>query len=83
MVAQGYARIFYRNSINGGYLVPLETRERLIDEIATGDEVEVDLKAGKITNLTKKKTYKATAFPAFMQQIIDAGGLMEYVKKKI
>ncbi|MFH1784157.1 MAG: 3-isopropylmalate dehydratase small subunit [bacterium] len=81
VIAETFARIFYRNSINIGLPI-LESKEASAN-IEQGDDVEVDLKAGKINNLTKKQTYDATAFPAFMQQIIDAGGLMEYVKGKI
>ena len=80
VVAQAYARIFYRNSINGGYLVPLETRERLIDEIATGDEVEVDIEAGSLTNLANGRTYPLRPLND-VGEIVRAGGIFAYAKK--
>lgn len=80
VVAEGYARIFYRNSINGGYLVPVETPHRLVDQIATGDEVEVDLSAGVIRNLTRKTQHPLSPL-GDVGAIIDAGGVFEYAKK--
>src|SRR5438046_290908 len=53
VIAEFYARIFFRNSVNGGYLVPLESVERLVDKVATGDEVEVHLNEGYVVNKTK------------------------------
>lgn len=80
VVAESYARIFYRNSINGGYLVPLETPERLIDKIATGNEVEVNLADNTLTNITNSKTYNLNAI-GDVAEIIDAGGIFAYAKK--
>jgi len=80
VVAQGYARIFYRNSINGGYLVPLETPERLVDEIATGDEVEVDIEACSLTNVTSGKTDPLKPLND-VGEIVRAGGIFAYAKK--
>src|SRR5437868_12139793 len=57
VIAEFYARIFYRNSVNGGYLVPLETQDRLCEKICTGDELNADLVAGVLTNLTTKETW--------------------------
>ena len=81
VIAETFARIFYRNAINIGLPI-LESAEASRD-IKEGDVIEVDLDNGKIKNITKDKMYTAQAFPEFMQELINAGGLMEYVKKKI
>ncbi len=78
VIANSFARIFFRNSINIGLPI-LETEST--DDIENGDELEVDTASGIIKNLTKNKTYKATVFPEFMQELIASGGLMEYAKK--
>jgi len=80
VVAQSYARIFYRNSINGAYIVPVETAERLVDNIATGDEVEIDLMAGTLKNVTSGKTFQLKPL-GDVQAIIEAGGIFEYAKR--
>ncbi|MCC8161553.1 MAG: 3-isopropylmalate dehydratase small subunit [Oscillospiraceae bacterium] len=79
VIAKDFARIFYRNSINIG--LPILECEEASEDISAGDEVEVDFDTGVITNKTKDKTYQAVAFPEFMQGIINAGGLVEYIKK--
>ncbi len=78
VIAKDFARIFFRNSINIGLPI-LECAEASAD-IDDGDEVEVNFDTGVITNITKNKTYQAVAFPEFMQGIINAGGLVEYLK---
>lgn len=78
VIAKDFARIFFRNSINIGLPI-LECPEASAD-IEENDEVEVDFDTGVITNKTKNKTYQAVAFPPFMQGIINAGGLVEYIK---
>ena len=78
VIAKSFARIFFRNSINIGLPI-LECPEASAD-IEENDEVEVDFDTGVITNKTKNKTYQAVAFPPFMQGIINAGGLVEYIK---
>lgn len=80
VIAKDFARIFYRNSINIGLPI-LECAEASAD-IDDGNEVEVDFDTGIITNKTKNKTYQAVAFPPFMQEIINAGGLIEQIKNK-
>ena len=80
VIAKSFARIFYRNSINIGFPI-LECEEAAL-KIDEGDEVQVDLASGIIKNLTKDETYKAQPFPEFMQQLIAAGGLMNYVMAK-
>ena len=80
VVAESYARIFYRNSVNGGYLVPFETPRRLIGEIATGDEVEVDPAAGKITDAATGKSYPLRPL-GDVAGIVEAGGIFAYAHK--
>jgi 3-isopropylmalate/(R)-2-methylmalate dehydratase small subunit len=79
VLAKGFARIFFRNSINIG--LPILESKDAPDNIEEGDEVEIDLEKGQIRNLTKNKMYKSQPFPKFMQEIIKAGGLLEYLKK--
>ena len=79
VIAKSFARIFYRNAINIG--LPILECAEASEDIDEGNEVEVDFDTGVITNKTKNKTYQAVAFPEFMQGIINAGGLVEYIKK--
>ena len=78
VIAPSFARIFYRNAINIG--LPILECEAASDAIAAGDEVSVDFDTGVITNLTKNETYQAEPFPAFIQEIISKGGLMNSLK---
>jgi 3-isopropylmalate dehydratase small subunit len=78
VVAKSYARIFYRNSFNMG--LPIFESPEAADGIHPGDELEVDSQTGNIQNMTTGQTYHAQPIPPFMQQLIDAGGLMNYVK---
>ena len=78
VIAKTFARIFYRNAINIG--LPILECEAASDAIAAGDEVSVDFDTGVITNLTKNETYQAEPFPAFIQEIISKGGLMNSLK---
>jgi len=80
VIAKSFARIFYRNAINIG--LPILESPEAADEIKEGDEVEVDLSSGIIHDQTTGKSYKAQPFPEFMQKIIDAGGLIPYLKSK-
>ena len=77
VIAETFARIFYRNSINIG--LPIIECPEAAAGIETGDEVEVDFDLGLITNLTKKTTFKGQVFPSFMQKIIAAEGLVNYI----
>ncbi len=81
VIAKSFARIFYRNAINIG-LVIIES-DTLPDETNTGDELEMDLEKGIIKNLTTKKEYPVTVFPPEIQELINAGGLVNYTKKKL
>jgi 3-isopropylmalate/(R)-2-methylmalate dehydratase small subunit len=83
VVAESYARIFYRNSINGGYVAPLATPQRLVERIATGDAVEVDLAAGELRHLAAGKApqvYKLNALGE-VAGIFAAGGIFAYAKQ--
>lgn len=80
VIAETFARIFYRNAINIG--LPIVECKEAAEEIAKGDVVEVDFDTGAITDKTTGKTYQGQAFPAFMQKIIDSGGLVNYINEK-
>lgn len=81
VIAKSFARIFYRNSFNMG--LPILECPEAVDAINEGDEIEVDIDAGKIVNLTTKKTFNSQPIPPFMQELINTGGLMEWVKNKV
>jgi 3-isopropylmalate/(R)-2-methylmalate dehydratase small subunit len=80
VIAETFARIFYRNAINIG--LPIIECPEAARSIADGDEVEVDFDSGVITNRTKQETYQGQAFPPFMQKIIDCEGLVNYINQK-
>ncbi len=80
VIAETFARIFYRNAINIGLPI-IECREASLG-IDDGDEVEVDFASGIIRDLTKNTEYQGQAFPPFMQKIIDAEGLVNYINSK-
>ena len=80
VIAKSFARIFYRISINIGFRF-LDCDEGA-DKIEFGDEVEVDFSTGVITNKTKNETYQSQPFPEFLQKMIDADGLVNYVNSK-
>ena len=77
VIAETFARIFYRNAINIG--LPIIECPEAARSIENGDEVEVDFDTGIITNKTKGETYQGQSFPEFMQKIISAGGLVNYI----
>ncbi|HWQ79012.1 MAG TPA: 3-isopropylmalate dehydratase small subunit [Anaerovoracaceae bacterium] len=81
VIAESFARIFFRNAINIGLpIVELKDARR---RVQTGDAVEIDLKEGKVKNLTSGEDYAVSPHPAFMQEIIESGGLIEMVKKQL
>lgn len=80
VIAETFARIFYRNAINIGLPI-IECKEASVG-IDDGDIVSVDFDSGLITNETKNETYQGQAFPEFMQKIIDAEGLVNYINTK-
>lgn len=79
VIANTFARIFYRNSINIG--LPIIECPEAVAGISAGDRVAVDFEAGIITNLTSGNTYQTRPFPPFLQRIIDAGGLLKSVRE--
>ena len=80
VIAKSFARIFYRNSFNTGLLI-LECKDT--DKISEGDKLEVSLDNGIIKNLSKNEEYKFEAMPEFMQELVKAGGLINYAKKSL
>lgn len=80
VVAEFYARIFYRNSINGGYLIPLESKQRLIDQICTGDELTIDIPNKLLTNKTTGDCWELQDLGE-VSPILEAGGIFDYAKK--
>lgn len=81
VIAKTFARIFFRNAINIG--LPIIESQEASEGIREKDIVEVDLDAGKIINHTQKKEYRIIAYPEFMQKLISAGGLMNYIYSKM
>ncbi|NLJ83856.1 MAG: 3-isopropylmalate dehydratase small subunit [Halanaerobiaceae bacterium] len=81
VIAKSFARIFYRNSINIG--LPILISPEAAENIEAGARIEVDLDTGKITELESGRTYQADPFPAYMQELIKAGGLIEKVKREV
>jgi 3-isopropylmalate/(R)-2-methylmalate dehydratase small subunit len=79
VIANSFARIFFRNAINIG--LPILESPEAVKAIKNGDTVEINLNKGIIKNLTKNEQYQAQPFPEFMQKIIKAGGLLGYIKK--
>ena len=80
VIAKSFARIFYRNAINIGF--PIMECPEAAEDIDAGDTVQVDFSTGIITNETKGKTYQSVPFPDFVNGIIEAGGLMNSLKKR-
>lgn len=80
VIAETFARIFYRNAINIG--LPIIECKEASERIEAGDEIAIDFDSGIITNNTKGETYQGQAFPEFMQKIIKAEGLMNYINTK-
>ena len=81
IVAESFARIFFRNSINVG--LPIVECPGVTEGAETGDVFRVDLDAGTVENVTKGRSWTATPLPGFMQEILDAGGLMPWVARSL
>jgi 3-isopropylmalate/(R)-2-methylmalate dehydratase small subunit len=81
VIAKSFARIFFRNSINIG--LPLLESVEAVDNSNNGDTLEIDLSTGNIKNVTNGKTFSAKPYPEFMSELINAGGLVEYTKKRL
>ena len=78
VLALSFARIFYRNSVDGAYLLPIEIDEKTYASISEKDELEIDTSKNEIKNLTKNQTYTMKPFPELISKIIEAGGLFKY-----
>lgn len=81
VIAKSFARIFYRNAFNIG--LPIFESAEVSERIKEGDEVEIDADNGIIKDLTKGEEYTAKPIPSFMQELISAGGLVEWTKKRL
>ena len=81
VIAKSFARIFFRNAINVG--LPILESPAAAEAAQTGDELEIDLETGAIRNLTRGATYQSEPFPPFLREIIDAGGLVQYVQVRV
>jgi len=80
VIAEFYARIFFRNAVNGGYLIPFECSNRLCDKICTGDELKLDVLNCKLHNLSTKEVYDLNPLGE-VAPILNAGGLFNYAKQ--
>ena len=80
VIAQSYARIFYRNSVDGGFFIPFECETRLVEDIKTGDDLKIDLTKNTLTNKTQEKTYDLKSLGEVIE-IIEAGNIFEYARK--
>jgi len=81
VIAEFYARIFFRNSVNGGYLIPFESVERLVEKIHTGDDLEVDVQNQVVINHSRARQRHALRPLGDVVPIIEAGGLFPFAKK--
>ena len=78
ILAPSFARIFYRNAVDGGYLLPIEVEKETIKNISDNDELEVDITNNVIRNITKNSTYNMKPFPELIARIVEAGGLANF-----
>lgn len=78
VLALSFARIFYRNAVDGAFLLPIEIDQDAYSDISEGDQIDIDIKSNQINNITKNKTYKMKQFSEIIGKIIEAGGLFKY-----
>ena len=78
VLALSFARIFYRNAVDGAFLLPIEIEDDAYSNISEGDEIDIDIHTNEIKNLTKNKTYKMKPFSEIIGKIIESGGLFKY-----
>ncbi len=81
VLALSFARIFYRNAVDGAYLLPIEVDEKAYNEINDGDELEIDIDSNTIKDISTNKVYDMKPFPPLIKEIIDAGGLFNYTPR--
>ena len=80
VIAVSFARIFYRNSVDGAFLLPIEIDEKTYQTISNNDELEIDVEKNEIKNISKNETYSMKPFSEIIAKIISAGGLFKYKK---
>ena len=80
VIAVSFARIFYRNSVDGAFLLPIEIDEKTYQTISNNDELEIDVEKNEIKNISKNETYPMKPFSEIIAKIISAGGLFKYKK---
>jgi 3-isopropylmalate/(R)-2-methylmalate dehydratase small subunit len=78
VLALSFARIFYRNAVDGAFLLPIEIDEDAYKNISNGDELEININTNEINNLTKNKKYQMKPFSEIIGKIIAAGGLFKF-----
>ena len=78
VLAPSFARIFYRNCVDGGYLLPLEIETSTLEQISDNDMLEIDVEKNQIHDITNGKNFSISPFPTLIKKIIDSGGLMYY-----
>jgi 3-isopropylmalate/(R)-2-methylmalate dehydratase small subunit len=80
VIATSFARIFYRNSVDGAFLLPIEIDEKTYQKISNSDQLEINIENNEIKNITKNETYSMKPFSEIIAKIIAAGGLFKYKK---
>ena len=80
VIAESYARIFYRNSVDGGFIVPFESTENIVNKIRTGDELEINFETNILLNISDGKKYNLNPLGDVLP-IIEAGGLFDYARQ--
>ena len=78
VLALSFARIFYRNAVDGAFLLPIEIDEDAYQKISEGDQIEIDIKSNEIKNISKNQKYAMKPFSEIIGKIIDVGGLFNY-----
>ena len=78
VLALSFARIFYRNAVDGAFLLPIEIEEDAYSDISEGDEIDINIHTNEIKNITKNKIYKMKPFSEIIGKIIESGGLFKY-----
>jgi len=80
VIATSFARIFYRNSVDGAFLLPIEIDDETYQKISNSDQLEINIEKNEIKNITKNETYSMKPFSEIIAKIISAGGLFKYKK---
>jgi len=80
ILSPSFARIFYRNAVDGGYLLPIEIEPDLLKKISDNDQLEIDIDNNSIFNLTTNEKYKIKPFPEIISKIVNAGGLLYFTE---